>query len=65
MKTLERPELFGNIPESMKKLYIVRREDAFKIGFPQSAIMEAGSIWMRVALTDSERASYPYSISDY
>jgi hypothetical protein len=49
----------------MKKLYIVRREDAFKIGFPQSAIMEAGSIWVTVALTDSERASYPYSISDY
>ena len=49
----------------MTKLYIVRREDLLKFDFPEGTIREAGSIWMTVAFTDSQRASYPHPISDY
>ncbi len=46
----------------MKKLYVIRREDVFaaigKRELNSESILEAGSIWVTVALTDEERTKY-------
>lgn len=51
----------------MKKVYVIRTEDVF-VAIAQNklnpkAIMQAGSIWCDVAMTDEEKALYPFPIS--
>ena len=54
---------------NMKKLYVIRREDVFiaiaKGQLPHGSTVEAGSIWVTVALTDDERNKYTFPIDNY
>jgi hypothetical protein len=47
-------------------LYVIRREDFFKASsegyIPEERLLEAGSIWITIPLTEDEARSYPYPI---
>ena len=51
----------------MKKLYVIRTEDFFKANsegyIPEGRMMQAGTIWIELVLTDEEAKRYPYPIS--
>ena len=53
----------------MKKLYVIRREDIFNAiaanQLPSNQLLQVGSIWAVVELTESERKNYSFPISDY
>jgi len=53
----------------MKKLYITLRQDFFLAmalnQIPEDCKLQAGSLWMVLALTDDEKAKYTFPIRNF